>query len=149
MALLSRPSLALEERCSFNPGIKFASMTRFRLGVQHYSVGLLLVAAFISGGLKSPFAFCAWALAALAWAILTVYTRLDDPKTIVYLVFFNTFVLMSQLHSVDPSNSLYWTTQSMVFSCLWLAMRTSPPFNNRSYFWHTLWGLGTLTVCIT
>src|SRR5258706_120791 len=115
-------------------------MTRFLHMTQKYAAGLLLAGALLLGGTKTPITFCTWAVAALGWSMFIVKTRVPDRRAMGYFLAFNAGVLLSQLYSLDPANSLFWTTQSVVFSCLWLALHSASPFPDEEPFWLTLQG---------
>src|SRR5438132_5063099 len=103
-------------------------MTRMFNAMHKYAASLMLAAVVVWGGAKSPSAFCAWGLAALGWAMFVVKYRTPERHAIGFFLAFNAGVLLSQVYSLDPANSLFWTVQSIIFSCLWLALQAASPF---------------------
>jgi len=119
--------------------------------VKYFSKGpvLLLVAAFFLGGAKTPICFGLWSAIALSLTAIALWDKQPTRSQAAYFGIFIGGVLLSQIYSLDSTNSQFWTTQMLIYSCLWLVLPELSSQTSPNEFWAVLTCLGGATVLIT
>jgi len=110
---------------------------------------LFLALAFVLGGAKTPLAFCSWAIIGLIYTIFVLITSRFNNRSVLYFIALISGLVLTQVYSLDSSNSLFWTTEYLTLSCLWLALRGVSLDAESHLFWCVLTGLATITVVLT
>jgi hypothetical protein len=110
---------------------------------------LLLACAFLLTGAKTPFAFCSWSVLALAFSSVALRRRtLTDNSHLLFLASVAS-ILVLQVYSLDPTNSLFWSVQYLVYACLWLALQAMPVDTTPAAFWNAIVCLAAITGALT
>lgn len=123
-----------------------------KLYPRKYLPSLLAPFCILLRGAKEDGSFAAWASLTL---FLCIATFLRVPIRISWrrdgkILLLAACLVLSQLFSLDPSASLFRTTQGLIFLLLWFTMKSDPtPWFQETPFWTGLWIAGCITVALS
>lgn len=113
---------------------------------------LLIALGVVTLGAKIPIAFCIWSITALgcvAWLFWKRPGEFQSAFTPALILAF-LIVLIGQGASREPSTSLFWTTQVLVYLLLWPTLRClgEKSFDSKELGW-MMYGLAFFTLFLT
>ncbi len=125
---------------------------KIRPFAEHAGLTLLLLAAFVLEGAKTPQTFFLWGLFVFIWmcAVVSIPDIRRITQTCVKEIVFGLCVLISMLFSTDFAQSLFPTGQALTFLLLWITLKTHPTITADLHtFYRGLALLGFMSACKT